>query len=297
MDVALTAGFGSLVGAPRVEAIKAHGYSGIRNGDDRTQDADVFHLLMEEIIGAGLRPILGEITPVQVGLVPEGVKDIELRDLPDLDPSGLEPLLTKGTTPASYAAALNDVAPLVKAKGLRAWVGMTGTSPSDLTTLQAFLKLVDPIYGVSIHRYPPKFATTWEASYMSSREEEAAALKVVLRGRPFAVCEAGYSQGPQARWWQWLYAYHWHLSDAQLSDALAGERAYWEREGAAFLCIYQENDAPGQCARHPQFPSGDEFGVRRADGSWKPSALVPASQSRAVMPPASLGFFAGSLGE
>lgn len=270
----LTAGFGFLLGPALLADIKAGGWSMIRNGDPHTRDRVVLAAMAEEVTAAGMTPVLSGVAG-QADLFPKGCI-IELQAFIDPTPTGLEPSL-RGNDPRTECLMLNQVAGLLKANGNRAYVGMTGFDRTALAWLSELLAGLDPYYRVSVHRYPPTGATQWWDTHEESREVELAHFNAVRGNRRWAMLECGWNQGPFKKWWwQHLFGTHSHLTDQQQAACVKGELAWSASAGADFTILYQLNDGPVRCPEHPQYCANwrESFGVRRADGSWKPSAAL-----------------------
>jgi hypothetical protein len=264
----ITAGFGDLIGSDMLSRLQDKRWQAIRQ-DIQKADAAKIQQMVDEIRNEALLPILmGEAA--RAVDIPMGL-DFELRDAPDMSKSGLEPNFTQ--SPQAYAITLNKVVPILKDKNIRAWAGMVNTDdPNAMNWLKTVVNYLDLYFGISVHRYPPSNATKFSDSLVGGREKEFQNLKSIIKDRPFSILEWGYNQGSYKSFWQKIFGGHGHLTDAQIVKCVKDEFAYWESKGAVICSLYQLNDGTSKCAQHPQYPSDylDGFGLRRADGTWKP---------------------------
>lgn len=269
MPRGLTAGFGGFLGPEMLDALAAWGWDMIRQGHQQGSPV-LIRNLVAEIVAAGMKPVIN-CTTAQLAEMPEGI-DVEVIDAPDPTKDGAEPSFL--VTAAEYARALNAVAPIVRDRGLRAWACLTGMDKRALRWTAAVLETLDPVYGISVHRYPPGNALDWRDSFEIDRMVEATHLYDVIKGRPFAIGEFGWHQGPIQTFLDKITFRHRHRTDEQQAALIAADFAYWEKIGAAWACLYQHRDGPETCPRHPQYQAIHlaGYGIQRLDKSWKPAA-------------------------
>jgi hypothetical protein len=274
--VGITAGFGGLIGADTLASLKFGGWAIARIGKQVAQTTPL-HELVAEVQTAGLTPVI-HCQPSQLVELPDDV-DVELNHptsvLAGTEPNGL-------VDPVVFATAMNAAVLTIQAKRLRAWTCLTGTDRSSLRWTATVLETLDPVFAISVHRYPPSNAESVEASASGGREFESAALHAIIGNRPYCVGECGYNQGPYQRWYDRLLFRHRHFTLDRLRELTLGEMIYWRDHGASFVCLYQLNDAPLRCSQHPDYPDTwiNGFGIRRQPGDiWKPSLSVPSDPS------------------
>lgn len=261
----INAGFGELIGADLLADLRARGLTLIR------QDCQIGHrplspaitaVLAQEIVDAGLRPLLIVWDETQLTELPAGV-DVELRNEPDLE----------GPAASAYAALLERVADIAEDRSLRLWVGaVSNLHDRGFRYLRAILQAAPADVGISVHWYPHARGYTHTGMHPGfvSREAETAHLRDVIGDRRFGVSEIGYHTARHCRgWWFWRRC-AW-LDDVDVYHFARWERTFWEREGAAFLAWFQLNDGPQESAEH-------RYGIRRSTGEWKPVAHVFAER-------------------
>jgi hypothetical protein len=101
----------------------------------------------------------------------------------------------------------------------------------------------------------------------ASREEETNWIRATTGGRPFAITECGWSTAPRC-WGWWIFRQCRRWTDDQVLLAAVDEYALWKDAGAELMVLYQINDGPSDTRLN-------RYGIRRADGSWKPVAELP----------------------
>jgi hypothetical protein len=93
------------------------------------------------------------------------------------------------------------------------------------------------------------------------------ALKSIMGTRRWAITETGQHCGTFTTGF-WLWKKRQRLSEAEQARKLAVTVRAFKLAGADFVVVYQLNSAPGDA------PLAN-YGIRRADLSWRPSADVP----------------------
>jgi hypothetical protein len=174
-------------------------------------------------------------------------------------------------SPAQYAAWVMDAWPTLRDKGCVVYVGAANNTsvPGLAWTADVLSRLRDehgqPLYHpnlrVSIHRYPmhddqkPAMPQKGHATIAA----EDAAILACVRGRRWAISEAGLLDVQYRDWGSWRY-----FGKQRWRRAVDGHRwqaARFRRLGADYYVVYQLQG---------------EYGVRTADGQWKPAADLPS---------------------
>lgn len=281
MQVGITAGFGAPLDAPLLDNIRSLKWDIVRQ-DVQKANAATLVALHQNITAANLLPVL-LCTADQLQYVPNG-SIVEVLDSVDPTTTGLEPSFR--VDPTTYAKALNASAGDVISKGLKAYACLTGVDPTALNWTKTVLQTLNPVYRISVHRYPPTNAMDWLSSKLGGRAMELANLKAVIGQRAFAVGEFGYHQGPVKSFFDYLLFRHHHWTDSQQYTNILGELGYWQQAGADFACVYQLNDGAPRCPEHPQYPKDFRggYGIRLPKdnpnaeaGTWKESAFCAAA--------------------
>jgi hypothetical protein len=202
-------------------------------------DGQPLSQMVDDVISCGLAPLIVLDNERQLASLPAGVY-AELLNEPDI----------AGMPTAEYKSRLAVFADAALARGI------TPCGPVISNMNQRAFKYLDGVVtlpaGVlcSVHRYPP--GTSWPEPHtgFSRREGEVERLRTTVGStRPFGISEFGYNSHDQ--------------SDEQALQNIRGEFAFWEKQGAAYACLYQLNDGVEDTVMN-------RYGVRRADGSWKP---------------------------
>ncbi len=102
---------------------------------------------------------------------------------------------------------------------------------------------------MSVHRYGDGSFDDPHSGF-ANRDREVHWLRAAIGDRPFSVTEFGYPDGD--------------MSEEEAARRIRVEFEFWAGK-ADFACLYQLNDGRG---------THEQFGIRRLDGSWKPSAYV-----------------------
>lgn len=147
----------------------------------------------------------------------------------------------EGPPPQVYRGLMLDIARL--ADGRRVWVGAVSNFNERGFDYLRKLGTIPPNLGVSIHNYGDgEFAPT-EAKY--------AHFIGIIGERQFAITEFGYPTED--------------IPELQVARLVREEHLWWAAHGARFSIMYQLNDGPND---------GESYGLRRMDGSWKPTAFI-----------------------
>jgi len=258
MIVGINAGFGdSLTGdLPQIAAL---GYTGIRQ-DLQPLSGWTLEDRAAELRVPGIQPLYIVRGP-QIGRFWRG-ETLELLNEPNLSFPGRPAL-----TPWAYAQEWNTYAPEDLARGVVIYFGsISNLQRNPLRWLEQAWAYAHPKpTHVSYHRYPPESGRMMDPHKgFRCRDDELDALRQIVGGDTVLACtEWGYHQGPRKRWGFWP----WRLNDQQQADAIRDEWLYLRSLKLARADIYQWNDGPDGTAIN-------RFGVRRADGSLKPSATA-----------------------
>jgi len=120
--------------------------------------------------------------------------------------------------------------------------------------------------GVGYHQYRETDPTKPLQGYVS-RGEEFTVLRSVAGNRPLWMTECGWHTAPRKSGW-WIFGRSWRYDDTQVEQFLQMEIRLNEEYGAECFVVYQLNDGPNP--KNGQ----DRFGIRRTNGTLKPSAGV-----------------------
>lgn len=147
----------------------------------------------------------------------------------------------EGPDPQTYRGLMVDIARV--ADGRRVWVGaISNFNDRGFKYLRAIGE-IPPGVGVSMHNYGDgEFAPT---------ERKYAYFIDIVGQRPFVITEFGY---PTA-----------DIPELESASLIKREFEWWAQHGAHFAVVYQLNDG---------HRSNETYGLRRVDGSWKPSAHI-----------------------
>lgn len=258
MKRGIQAGFGAPLGAETLDALKARGLEMVRLDLQYVIDGAVVRACIREVQDAGMTPLC-IVAPERIDLVPAdlGPLDLEVLNEPDL----------LGMVPFTYVAHVRYVYDCVVGRH-RVWAG--GVSNCTETKLRWLRLVVDALpedVGVTLHRYPKNGEGPYAPQEgFKNRTLETHAIQRLVGSRRWGISECGYHTGPQVKGW-WFWKRRWHWTDAQVAVFARQELAWWRAAGAAFAVWYQINDGVGTDPL-------DRFGIRRADGTWKPVAQV-----------------------
>lgn len=158
--------------------------------------------------------------------------------------------------PDAYRAMLDEACAIAIERGQQLWApAISNISQGGLKWLNAVKGSGWPagLTGITAHSYGP-----FPHAGFSSRDAEVKWLKAACDGLPFAITECGLASTDG-------------VTEAEQAAFYVDEWAFWQRHGAAFAIAFQLNDGLG---------TGNEqnFGIRRVDGTWKPSALTFPTQ-------------------
>lgn len=251
MEYGINAGFGDPI-AHDVNSLIRQGFSEIRQDLQYIKDADVLQARLEELRFSAIRP-LWIMRPDQVSQA-RACERVELLNEPNLHK----------VTPQGYAQDWNLHGAPAQQRGVIVFAGSISNLTRDvLSWWQQSWKLMDikPTH-VSVHRYPRDAGFSQPHQGFGSRQEEVTALRDIIGNAVVSVTEFGYHTGARKKWGFW--STRW--SDIQCAAFAKREWQFWAQQtGVESAYIYQLNDGPTNTTL-------DRYGIRRLDGSWKPSA-------------------------
>lgn len=255
----INAGFGDPI-AHEIPLLKQLRFRSVRTDVQRHQSPGEVDRLRQEFIGTGIDP-LWIIRGEQLHWFHAGER-VELLNEPNFYLSARD-----------YADCWNRIADIASARQVHVYVG----SISNLTRpvldwfRMAWHHMKTRPSLVSIHRYPTDEGAMAPHKGFSSRLDEVAALRSIIGDTPFDVTEFGYHT---ARRWRWkVWPTRW--TDAQTAKFVKEEWDFWTSVGVHRAYLYQLNDGLGSSHL-------DHYGIRRVDGTIKPSATV--HQTRWTLP-------------
>jgi hypothetical protein len=257
--------FGLPIGSAVLLALEARRFQLARIDAGASDTLGMLEMVLE-VQDAGLIPYVTVTNYEQVEALPVGCR-CEWKNEPDIAlgrPAPIPPLIyATELLEAAKVAARNAVevigAPVVSNLNKR------GTDYILAVIAGCGGTLPDNVFGVT-HRYGDgsyeqahKLNKWWPFGAFQSREDELRWFKATIgEGRPWGVSEWGYPSTDG-------------LTEQDQAERMRLEWDLYTREGAAFAIVYQLNDGPGQFGI-------DHFGLRRFDGTWKPSAdTVPSA--------------------
>lgn len=191
---------------------------------------------------------------------------IEVGNEPDIGHVGYR------TRPEDFADAIRQTHLAVRAAGFQGPVitgGISNLSPARLTYLEAVVRAAVPLdVVVGFHRYPHRLGPHVPHPGFATREAEWARLQGIADGRAVACTEFGHHTA--RRRFGLFGVLRKRVSDATVAEHIAFDLEYFRERDALLAAVYQLNDGPTGAAI-------DRYGVRRADGTPKPSAAAIAA--------------------
>lgn len=253
----LQAGFGELLGASTLAALKGIGVQLVRL-DCQASSPMAAGALVREVLEAGLVPYPIVREAAQLHYLPTGT-NVELMNEPDLN----------GPTPAVYESAVHAISRHAEGAGLHLWAGcVSNLNARGFRYLrEAGIDEWPASVAVSVHRYPNGDTPTTPHSGFRSRKHEVETLRALIGTRPWGVSEVGYHTGNRAGWLDRLLGRKRQWTDDQVAAHVAWEWAFWAEMGATGAVLYQLNDGLTSATL-------DRYGIRRLDGTWKPVAAT-----------------------
>jgi hypothetical protein len=237
--------FNATIGLDTLKQVHAFGFETVRI-DAMESDPSVMLAMIAETTEAGLIPLVIVDSVDQLDHLSSGL-DVEWTNEPDGDIS-----------PSDYFKTFKLACDKAKERGIKLWAPAISNLDEDSLKWLNDLRVEgqgwpDGLYGISVHRYGDGSFNHPHRGF-SSRDSEVKWLKAACQGKPFIVTEVGYPVSDP-------------ITEEGQAEALKKEFTFWEGHGAEALFVYQLNDGPGN-------PMHESFGIRRVDGSWKPSAYL-----------------------
>lgn len=260
----IQAGFGELLGAPTLAALRELGVQLVRL-DCQASSPMATGALVREVIDAGMvpYPIVREVAQLE-HLPP--CTNVELRNEPDLN----------GPRPVEYETEVHLMSAACRVHGLHLWAGcVSNLNQRGLRYLRdAGVERWPDDVCVSVHWYPHGDRRENPHPGFYSRQHEVAQLLGLIGDRPWGVSEFGFHTATRKVSWldRLLGTRGTAWTDDQVAAMVAEEWAFWEAHGATGAVLYQVNDGPSADSARPA--ALDTFGIRRLDGSWKPVAAT-----------------------
>lgn len=244
--------FNSLVDLGTLHQVRTLGFR-LARIDAQTCSHETLVQMLADVAACDLQPLPIVADFERLWLIPTGM-DCEWSNEPDGDVS-----------PAEYRHELDVACAIALERGLKLWApALSNLDEDSLKWLNQVRDAgaggwPDGLHGVSVHSYGP-----FPHEGFSSRDAEVKWLKLACVGLPFLVSEFGLS-----------------TSEGVTEDAQAAfyveEWAFWQRHGATAAIAYQLHSGPTN-------EREDQYGIRRFDGSWKPSAFtVPIALQESEM--------------
>jgi len=266
------------IGVELLREVAARGVVGCRVDLLKTTDPEAVRAMFAECDAAGLRVLAivrdgDQIDQLNaIGLWT--TQAAELWNEPDIDTN-------RHIEPGEYSEMLTEAAYASRAAGIPLYAGaISNLSQGGLGWLRKIKPALDeyPEVRVSVHRYPDGGAyESWDRPHdgFATRADEVAALKVIIGNRPWCVSETGVHTAPRitkpyGAWFASRYA--WARVEARWTESeqlqqTRQDLAFWATTDVEFVTLYQIN-----CG--PTADSPEQFGWRRADGTWRPVADV-----------------------
>jgi hypothetical protein len=252
---------GEALGMLLLSELRAIGVQGLRADCQTTRAGEVVPAatvaaIALSIRSVGMHPLITVAHATQCRLLEPG-DHVELGNEPDLVPM----------PPAEYRRRLLEFYAAVAPMGLQVWApAVSNLNQRGLEWLAATDPATWPAgINVSIHWYPHGESPTTPHPGFRSRDHEVETLQRIIGRRPWLVSEFGYHTGNRAtRWQRWL-GIRRQWTEAQVAEFVEFEWQFWAHHGAVGAVLYQLNDGV----------SGDpidRYGIRRADGLYKPVA-------------------------
>lgn len=273
-------GFGYPVGVATYDDLLARGWRIARIGiDHRRPDREMLGCCIAEVVDAGLQPlVLGPIHPAPgeylMRWVPDGL-DIEYYGLtPDLTIMGAEADL-QHRDPLEFAGEVEATMAESRARGQRVWApALSNPSRDAFAWMRRFMSgVTSSDLGITLHRYTDygmKKGGDGRRGFSSLRDELTQFRAIIGPQRTWAMTEGSWYAGKYWRWEGDLYKafdkifpglFSYRISDTQAATNTAEDWRIMREMGAAYCIWYQLG--------------GDEVGLRRNDGTWKPQADIP----------------------
>jgi exo-beta-1,3-glucanase (GH17 family) len=267
----LNAGFGDPLPEADLVLIRSLGYQGVRQDvPESVMAADlVDNVFAEGLVGIFVIPIAEE--DVCHSIAHALAQQINLRAGVGIIEVGNEEDLSGkrwSRDPLGWARLVDDVVFIAQSHGAPVPVvsgGVSSLSRQAMGWLERS-RVRDLPVGIGYHQYRSTSPAVQLDGYRS-REQEFGTLRDAAGGRDLWMTECGWHTS-QRKSGTWPFSKRWAYTDAQVAEFLTAEMRMNEEFGAKCFVTYQLND--GSDPANDQ----DRFGIRRTDGTLKPSARV-----------------------
>lgn len=267
MRIYLQAGFGAPLGAEALDLIASLGFAGIRQDVSASLPSPLDAVVGEFrgrplaplfVVGAGAAPaseVVHRARYVAHAASRLGLRaySIEVGNEPDATSSQY------AGRPAAWGHLVRQVAEALPNVHVVSG-GITSTSVQALDYLRAALAEIPDSVTVGVHTYRDSHPDKPLPGFGSRLEEFATLRAVVGSSRPVWGTEVGWHDGRRS-WWPCVKP----LSGAEVATRLTREFGLCAAARFEVATLYQLNDGTGR---------DEHFGIRRLDGSLKPSAYV-----------------------
>jgi hypothetical protein len=285
VKVGLTAGFGEPLGAAR-DFIESIGFAFVRqeiraDATDRTIAALLGEFLGRPITllallgggknrtaaGARIEPrafaaLASRVVRAAAQLGLTGYM-IEVGNEPDIGHPGY------ATRPEEFASAVAQTEATVRQAGFAGPLisgGISNLSTERLDYLAQMAPRLPPDVVVGFHRYPRADRPDEPHPGFASRDAEWARLQEIAGARSLACTEFGHHSAPRRqRLLGFLPRRSRRVPDEIVAEYVAYDLEAFQSKGCELAAVYQLNDGPTD---RPV----DRYGIRRPDGTPKPSA-------------------------
>lgn len=268
----LNAGFGSPIGAADLALIRSLKFDGVRQDVRRLEDA---RPLAQELADAGMVAILVLDPAVWNG----GDVTATVRATEAICSTGLEAALELGNEldgvvdPRNYALGFARAERAIRSVYDDATVltaGIRSLRRECIGWLRTVIGTgqISERAGCAYHTYRATAPGVPCEGY-ARREDEYAALRDAARGRRLWMTEIGWSTAPRPKrgFLGIKTGGTWRYSDDEVAGFLDYELRLNRDQGSESFVVFQWNDGPRD-------ENEGRFGIRRTDGSFKPSAHV-----------------------
>ncbi len=256
----LCAGFGEPIGGETLDLISnpEFGFSGVRQGIGGPEGHPPIEPLVAEFAGRPLRILFVlndrqaiEDTPRVIDAAVKYNVSLKLEPLnePDIKPDW---------TPEEFGEAVWYVDNLFPGGTVSG--GISSTHRRGLDFLKRAISLIPEHCSIGVHTYRDSYPTKPHKGF-ASRDAEWAELRAIIGNREVWNTEVGWHTAKRS-FWPCVKP----LTDDEVARRLREEARICEDAGCKVITLYQLNDGGND-------PLG-RFGIRKGDGSLKPSAFV-----------------------
>lgn len=275
MRLLLNAGFGRPIGRADLELIDWLGFDGVRQdipGPDALDLVDeiaTFRTTMFPIflVGGGKMGVTEQDICATAGDVAIRARRLGLRCAIEI---GNEPDIAPAWSPERFAGLVLRATEEIQALNpnvIPITGGISSTSPEAIKYLRSVMTLLDGggVFPVEIGYHTYRWSPSQPRAGWDARADEFAALHAIAGCRGIWNTESGWHTARERRGLFGLCSRR--LSDNEVSDFIDAEIRENYIWGAESYTLYQLNDGPRDTWE-------DRFGIRRLDGTLKPSAFA-----------------------